>query len=201
MQHRSGELLDQGFDFVTAVITKLSDDDWARPTPCEGWDARDLLGHLTTSVMVAISTMKGTQPVWPDAARPGDLVEGDPLDFWRHTVAQARDVLAEADLTRALDSPLGSTVGAALAIPVIDLYIHAWDFGAAHGVAIELPAEIMDYAHAHVDPIPDEVMRGPNRAFAPQTTPPPDATPTERFIAWTGREVGDTGKTAVRRST
>jgi len=59
--------------------------------------------------------------------------------------------------------------------------------GAAVGIAVEIPADVIDYAHAYIDPLPDEMIRGDNRAFGPQIRLPPSATPTERFIAWTGR--------------
>ena len=70
---------------------------------------------------------------------------------------------------------------------MIDLYVHAWDFGAAAGIDVEIPADAIDFAHAYIDPLPDDVVRGDNRAFGPQIRLPPSATPTERFIAWTGR--------------
>jgi uncharacterized protein (TIGR03086 family) len=184
---RSGELLDQGLDFFTTIVTRLDDDDWARPTPCTGWDARDLLGHLATSMRVGISVMQGRKPTWPDAARPGELVEGDPVEFWRGTVMQTRDVLRNADLGRLMETPLGRTVADDLAIPVIDLYVHAWDLGVAVGIEVEVPADVIDFAHAYLDPLHDEVIRGDNRAFAAQIRVPAGATPTERFIAWTGR--------------
>ena len=189
MSTQSGELFDQGLDFFSTVITRLKEDDWERPTPCAGWTARDLLGHLASSVWVAMSLMQGRQPTWPDAQHPGDLVEGDPIEFWRGTVMQAREVLRNADLSMVMDSPLGRTVADALAIPVIDLYVHAWDLGAAVSIAIELPADVVNFAHAYIDPLPDEVMRGEGRAFAPQTRVRDGATPTERLVAWTGRQL------------
>ena len=189
MSNRSGELLDQGLDFFTSIVARLGEDDWGRPTPCAGWTARDLLGHLATSIRVGISLMQGRPPAFPDAARPGDLVEGDPVEFWRGTVGQARAVLRSADLTLAMETPLSQTVADALVIPVIDLYVHAWDLGAAAGIDVEIPADVTDYAHAYIDPLPDEVMRGEGRAFGPQTPVPAGATPTERFIAWTGRRL------------
>ena len=189
MSSRSGELLDQGLDFFTGIVARLSDDDWERPTPCAGWTARDLLGHLAASIRVGISIMQGRPPTWPDAARPGDLVEGDPAGFWRGTVAQARDVLRNADLARVIHTPLGQTIADALVIPVIDLYVHAWDLGTAVSINVEIPADVIDFAHAYLDPLPDEVLRGDNRAFGPQTPVPAGATPTERFIAWTGRQL------------
>jgi uncharacterized protein (TIGR03086 family) len=187
MHQQSGELLDQGLDFFTTIITQLGDDDWDRATPCAGWTAHDVLGHLAITIMSAISVMQGQQPTWPDLARPGDLVEGDPAGFWRGIVAQARDVLATADLAREMETPLGRTVADDLAIPVIDLYVHAWDLGAAVSIAVEIPADVINYAHAYIDPLPDGMVRGDNRAFGPQTPVPAGATPTERFIAWTGR--------------
>lgn len=187
MSSRSGELLDQGLDFFTTIITRLSEDDWERPTPCAGWTARDVLGHLATSMRVGVSVMQGREPAWPDAAHPGELVEGDPVGFWRGIVMQARDVLRTADLGRVMETPLGRTVADDLSIPVIDLYVHAWDLGAAAGIAVEIPADVIDYAHGYIDPLPGEMIRGANRAFGPQLQVPASATPTERFIAWTGR--------------
>jgi uncharacterized protein (TIGR03086 family) len=189
MSSRSGELLDQGLDFFTSIVTRISEDDWERPTPCAGWTARDLLGHLATSIRVGISVMQGRQPTWPELARPGDLVEGDPAGFWHGTVVQARDALRNADLARVMETPLGRTVADDLAIPVIDLYVHAWDLGAAVSIDVEIPADVIDFAHGYIDPLPDAVVRGDNRAFGPQTPVPAGATPTGRFIAWTGRRL------------
>lgn len=86
-----------------------------------------------------MSIMQGRQPTWPDVARPGDLVEGEPAEFWRGIVGQTRDVLRNANLTRAIETPLGQTVAYDLAIPVMDLYVHAWDLGAAVSADVEIP--------------------------------------------------------------
>jgi uncharacterized protein (TIGR03086 family) len=184
----SGELLERGLDFCTNIVRKFDDRDWARSTPCAGWSARDLLGHLWTSMAIAVDMMQGRQPTLPDVARPGDLVEGDPAEFWRDTTEQVRDVLRSADLARPMESPLGGTIADSLAIPVIDLYVHAWDLGTAVGIAVEIPEVLIDYAHSYIDPLPDGIMRGEGRAFATQTKSSADATPTEQFIAWTGRQ-------------
>src|SRR6266567_34668 len=92
-----------------------------------------------------------------------------------------------AHLARVMETPLGQTVADDLAIPVIDLYVHAWDLGVAVDIAVEIPAGVVDFAHSYIDPLPDELIRGDNRAFGPLIKVPASATPTERFIAWTGR--------------
>jgi hypothetical protein len=68
-----------------------------------------------------MSVMRGEQPTWPEVARPGDLVEGESVEFWRGTVVQARDVLRDADLAWEMETPLGRTVADDLSVPVIDL--------------------------------------------------------------------------------
>jgi hypothetical protein len=72
---------------------------------------------------------------------------------------------------------------------VIDLYVHAWNLGAAVGIAVEMPADVINFAQAYIDPLPDEMVRGDNRAFGPQIRVPVSATPTDRFIGWTGRRL------------
>ena len=189
MSTRTAELFNQGLDFFTAVLTQVVDDDWERSSPCAGWTARDLLGHFASTAWSASSLMQGLEPTWPDPARPGDPVKGDPVEFWRGTVLRAQHVLADADLTRPMESPLGHTVAEALAIPVTDLYIHAWDLAATINLVIDMPATVIAYAHDHLDQVPEEIIRGENRAFASKAQAPADATPIEEFLAWTGRQL------------
>jgi hypothetical protein len=58
---------------------------------------------------------------------------------------------ANADLSLLMESQQGSRLGRsvadALVIPVIDLYVHAWDLGPAVSIAVEIPANAIDYAH------------------------------------------------------
>jgi len=183
-----GEVFAAGLDVFGAVADRLEPGDWDRPSPDEGWTALDVLGHLGTSVRMGISVLGGEQPTWPEVARPADLVEGDPADWWQALAAEARAALAGADLDLEMDTPMGPrTVGDRLAFPAIDLYVHAWDVATAAGFTVEVPESVITFSHAQIDPIPAEMVRGEQGAFGPEITPPADATPTEAFIAWTGR--------------
>ncbi len=87
-----------------------------------------------------------------------------------------------------MDTPMGPrTVADRLAFPAIDLWVHAWDIGHPAGIEVEVPADAIEFAHTYLDPFPEEMMRGAQGAFGPEVVAPADATPTEAFIAWTGR--------------
>jgi uncharacterized protein (TIGR03083 family) len=71
MSSRTAELFNQGLDFFTAVLTQVVDADWERPSPCAGWTARDLLGHLAKHGLVRDQhdARPRTQLAGPNSAR------------------------------------------------------------------------------------------------------------------------------------
>jgi uncharacterized protein (TIGR03086 family) len=184
----SGRLFDAGLTYFGDVVDRLQPADWDRPSPDEGWTALDVLGHIGTSMQMGVSILRGERPTRPDGDRPADLVEGAPAEWWQGVAAEARSVLEGADLERVVDSPMGRrSVADGLAFPAVDLYVHGWDIAATAGFPVEIPDEVIAFAHAYIDPLPEELVRGENGAFAPEVDPPVDASPTEAFIAWTGR--------------
>jgi len=181
-------IFDRGLGVFGAVVARLTDADWDRPTPCQGWTALDVLGHLSTAVAMGVSVLRGEQPTWPEVERPADLVEGDPAAFWSAIATDASQALVGADLDQVMETPMGPrSVADRLAFPAIDLYVHAWDIGQAAAVAVEVPDDVIAFAHHHIDPFPVDKVRGSGGAFGPEVPVADDATPTEAFIAWTGR--------------
>lgn len=186
---RSDQVFLSGLDVFGDVVRRVPPDAWDRPSPCEGWTALDVLGHLGTSMGMGLSLMRGDQPTWPEAERPGDLVEGDPVVYWEALADEARVLIPQADLDLVMDTPMGPrTVADRLAFPAIDLYVHAWDIARAAGFDVTVPDDVIEFSHGYIDPFPVEMVRGGSGAFGPEVAPPPDATPTEAFIGWTGRD-------------
>jgi uncharacterized protein (TIGR03086 family) len=184
----SGTVFLDGLDFCGQVVDRLGPDDWDRPSPCEEWTALDVLGHLTTSMEMGLSLFAGEQPTWPEADRPGDLVHGEPAAVYADVAARCRAAFEGADLDVEMDTPMGPrTIADRLAFPAIDLYVHAWDMGTAAGLPVEIPDVVVEFTHAYIDPLPDDLVRGPNGAFGPEAEVPGDASLTEQFVAWTGR--------------
>jgi uncharacterized protein (TIGR03083 family) len=126
MTTSSADVFDHGLTFFDGVVSQVPDGDWDNPSPCEGWTALDVLGHLGTSLNMGASLLHGEQPTWPTFDRPSELVEGEPVPFYRAAAQRCRDALVGADLDLVMDTPMGKrTVADRLAFPAIDLYVTA----------------------------------------------------------------------------
>lgn len=121
---------------LTAVVEAVQLDGWNAPSPCEGWTARDVVGHM----MQTQREMLHGQGV--DLGHVPDL-GADPRSAWRRHTDRVLDALAdEALVGRAYDGYFGpTTVGRILEqFYVWDMYVHRWDLAQA----VALPAELTD---------------------------------------------------------
>lgn len=178
----------EGLAFFSASESLLLDTDWQRASPCSEWTALDVLGHVGTAVGFGTELLRGEQPVWSPSSPPSANVVGDPHIWWDALVPPARQAVAAADLTMVVESPVGRrTVGDGLSFPALDLFIHAWDLAHSVGRDVVIPAEVIEFARAVFGPIPSEQVRSA-RVFADAVAIPPSSTPSEEFIAWTGRD-------------
>lgn len=188
MVWRSDTAFLEGLGFFSDMAVQLQASDWERPSPCSGWRELDVLGHLGSAVGFGTKLLRDDKPVWEPVEPPGAAVEGDPASWWKALVAPAREAVSRADLSRVIDTPMGPrNVGEGLRGPGLDLFVHAWDLGRGVGIDVEIPLEVIELAHAVIDPIPVEQVRSP-RVFAKEVAPPTGATETQSFIAWTGRD-------------
>ena len=178
----------QGLDFFSNAVDNLTEPDWSRVSPCPGWQARDVLGHVGQATRFGTLMLQGARPAWSPVEPPGGVVKGMPARWWAALAGPARDAVADVDLTQEMDSPAGRrTVGDGLSFPAVDLYVHGWDIARSGGFDLVIPAEVIEFAHAVIDPIPAERIRN-GRMFAPAQPVPPGATASAAFLAWTGRD-------------
>lgn len=178
----------EGLRCFSASVAQLQDTDWQRASPCSEWTALDVLGHVGTAVGFGTRLLRGEQPVWSPSSPPGTDVVGDPRAWWEALVVPARRALEDVDLTMVVESPVGRrTIGDGLSFPALDLFLHAWDLARSIGGDVVIPAEVIEFAHVIFSPIPSERMRSP-AVFADAVSASPDATQSEEFLAWTGRD-------------
>lgn len=177
-----------GLDVFSHAVDSLGPDDWERPSPCAGWRARDVLGHVGQATAFGVALLRAEPVDWAPVEPPGVAVQGDPAGWWHGLVPAARDAVSGADLDRVVDSPTGRrTVAEGLAFPALDLFVHGWDIARCAGQEVAIPVEAMAFAHATLDPLPPAMLRSP-RVFGPQLSVPPGADRQPAFLAWTGRD-------------
>ncbi|MHB1510255.1 MAG: TIGR03086 family metal-binding protein [Acidimicrobiales bacterium] len=188
MTSRADVVFLDGLGYFGGAVSRLRGSDWSRPSPCSGWRALDVLGHVGSAVRFGTKLLRDDDPAWAPVDPPGSAVVGDPGSWWEALVDAAREAVGGVDLSRVVDSPAGRrSIAEGLSFPALDLFVHAWDLGRVAGTDVEIPAAVIEFAHFVIDPVPVDQLRGP-QVFAAEVTPPPDATATEAFIAWTGRD-------------
>jgi len=155
---------------------------WDDPSPCDGWVARDVVGHLT-----------GWMPpffldLW-QVPRP-DLpsVADDPIGAW----AALRDALQTALDTpevalRERETPLGRTLADAFDTGgVPDVLIHTWDLARAAGLDETLDPEEIARLSQGIEDMPFDAMEASGH-YGPRVAAPAGADAQTRVLAAFGR--------------
>lgn len=114
-------------DTFSDRLAGLSPADWAKPSPCQGWNASDVLDHIIDtqrSLFAERDINLGT--------RPG----GDPTQAWAAHLRSVRSAVEdEQAMLASYEGWFGPTTLAdtLLAFYGFDLIVHAWDILAAAG--------------------------------------------------------------------
>lgn len=150
----SDEAYRRGIDVMSEVVEQVPGDAWGRPSPCEGWRALDVLGHVGAATAMGLHILRGEAPDLGFGRQdpPGDAVRADPLLWWTGLAAPAREAVAEIDdlgLERVVDTPMGRrSVRDGLRFPAADLFLHAWDIAAATDVSVSIPDDAVPFVRA-----------------------------------------------------
>src|SRR3954469_24438142 len=147
------------YERITAQFTDrvraVPEDGWNNPSPCEGWAARDVVGHLTEW----IPGFFGSQGVeFP----PVPSVQDDPVDAWvtvQETVAKALADPAVAD--KQIETPFSKQSLAETVDMIVtgDVFTHTWDLSRATGQSEALDPDQLQRMIAGMAEMPDEVLR------------------------------------------
>jgi len=168
---------------MTELIAGVPDDAWSRPSPCEGWTARDLVGHLI-DVHGRFQSMVGRKLV------DHPPLDEDPLGAWQAVRDQMQSDLEDpARRDQEYEGRLGtSTFGQSVDRFVrFDLVIHAWDLARATGQDDTIDPADVKWVSAMVERM-GEVMRS-NKVIAEPLEPASDASEQDRMLASLGRQV------------
>jgi uncharacterized protein (TIGR03086 family) len=166
---------------LLAVLESVPAEGWSRPSPCAGWSAGDVVGHLV-----------GTQREFL-VGRGLDLgdapdVAADPAAAWRHHAKRVAEVLDDdAVVDAGYDGHFGpTTIGATLAqFYVWDMLVHRWDVARSVGLDAGLSDAELDRIESGADSFGEALyMEGVCRPGDPV---PAEADRETRVLARLGR--------------
>ncbi|RLL68703.1 TIGR03086 family metal-binding protein [Streptomyces sp. Z26] len=182
-------------DTMTALIASVPADAFDRPTPCDGWDVRALVGHVLDGARRFAELGEGGAGTRMRApAVPTGLP--DDAAAWTGAYASARAGLAavwadDALLDAPFTLPWGDVPGrVALSGCLLDTVTHCWDLARALGgdAVRELDQELAEYTLAFAgDAVPAERRPVPG-PFGPVRPAPEGADAYGRLAAWLGRD-------------
>jgi uncharacterized protein (TIGR03086 family) len=167
---------------LSALVDAVAPDAWDRPSPCEGWTARQVLEHVVSTEAdflgqreLAVPDVSGlaAERAWP---------------VLRAAVQAALD--DEAVASRGFDGYFGpTTIGETVdRFYTLDLLVHRWDIATATGLAAHAPLDAGEIAHVRtcLGGIPAEIMRSPG-LFGPALDVAAGADDTTALMRFLGR--------------
>lgn len=166
----------------TRRVNAVPDDAWDNPAPCEGWVARDVVGHLVEWLPAFFFGRWGIEPP------PGPTVDQEPPGAWailNGAIQAALDDPAIAGLE--CDTPMGrSTFERTIdMICTADILIHTWDLARATGLDETLDQDEVHRFVEGMEPL-DDLLRQSGQ-YGPRVVVPQDADEQTRLIGFVGR--------------
>ncbi len=160
-------------------LAPLHDEDFERPSPCEGWSAGDLVDHTIGAVVLVGDLVGGPA---------GDDPSLDRLSRFDRAHGALRAKVTDPELAATVaDSPFGKLALKQLvsSIVVHDLLVHTWDLARATGGDERLDDDLVAHTYASMAPL-DSVLR--EHGFAEKLAAPDGADPQVELLCFLGRQ-------------
>jgi len=167
----------------SARVDAVPPEAWDNPAPCEGWVARDVVGHLVEWLPAFFCETWSIEP--PE----GPVVADDPAGAWHALDAMVRGAFADpavADAER--DTRMGPSTFAQTfdMIGTTDVFLHTWDLARATGLDETLDAAEVHRLFEAMEPI-DQMLRDSGQ-YGPRVPVADDADEQTKLIAFIGRQ-------------
>ena len=169
-------------------VQLVPEDRWHVGTPCEAWDARDLVNHVVVEHLWTPHLLAGETLEQVGDRYDGDQLGDDPAAAWAAATLLAREAVTTPG---ALDATVHTSMGPIPAAEylrqlTLDLAIHAWDLARAMSVDEELDPELVEELYRVWSARADELAA--SGVFGPPVEVSGDAELQTRLLALTGRD-------------
>jgi uncharacterized protein (TIGR03086 family) len=177
---------------TVSVVKRASLADLDRPTPCAGWNLRDLIGHMTAQhygwIAAAVghgADLSAWQPGPPVADPIGEYAEASR----RVLEAFGEEGVLDREFSLAEISPvLRFPAAQAISFHFIDYLVHGWDVARSLGVDYQPEPDLLAAARPVALAVPGGKARTRDgAAFAPGLPVAGQAGPLDQILAMLGR--------------
>ena len=187
-------LLEHAISYALASADQATPQHLPLATPCEAWDLRTLLLHVTDSLAVLTDAMRTPHIALVPPPAPEPTANADPVACLRRRArhllgacATSTDERLVAIADRELTTTMVTAAGA------IEIAVHGWDISATCGTPRPIPPGL---AAALLPLAPLLIPRATRSGlFAAPVPVPESADPTDRLIAFLGRQPHPAGST------
>ena len=166
----------------TQRVEAVPDGAWDNPAPCEGWVARDVVGHLVEWLPAFFFER------WGIDASPIPPVDADPVGEWHVVDGAIQAGLDDPEIAgRRRDTPMGPATFEETVDTICtgDVLVHTWDLARATGLDEMLDAEEVHRYLAGSEPYQEQMRQSGH--YGPRVEIPDDADEQTRLLAFTGR--------------
>lgn len=163
------------------VVARVPEERWTAPSPCEGWSARDVVGHVVDTQGMFLGLVGRKLSDIPDAA-------DDPAAAWDAARAVVLADLTDPERAEAgFDGHFGRTTFAQAVDRFVsfDLVVHRWDLARATGLDERIDPDDVRWARETTAFFGDS-LRSEGICGA-ELTPPDGADEQTRLLAFLGR--------------
>jgi uncharacterized protein (TIGR03086 family) len=180
----------RALDGFETVLAGVAPGRWDAPSPCQGWCAADVAGHVIGDLRAVQAYATGRMEA-DSGADPRSAAGHNPVAAWRAVRADMMAVLDPAALARPVPLPWGGhlPLGEFLERYPAEILVHTWDLAQATGQAAGLdPALVRDALEPARQFAP--VFRA-SGLVGPERTVAEDADDLTRLLAIFGRRNPD----------
>ena len=178
----------RALDRLGAVVGAVPAERWDAPTPCSGWSARHLVGHLVDGQGQVLAMLTGEGPRAP-ATGPealGALAGPDPAGSWQRSHRAAVAALSGTAPGAVVATPLGPrTAEELLGIALVEPVVHTWDLAMATGRPADLDPDAVQALLPGVLALGGQLQA--SGMYGPPVPVPDDAPAQDRLLAALGR--------------
>lgn len=180
-------VIDQAAAHTRKYIAGVKPNQMNDSTPCEKWNVKQLLDHITGVPLFGLKVFGGT----PGSGELHDATKGGTtVDAFNRNLNQFIGELKKPGALQKTVKPFGGDMpGAAFAMILADdILIHGWDLAKATKQDTKLPANLVEACYAAMSPGFANLSKAPGEAFKPMVQVPANADLQTKLLAGLGRK-------------